>query len=220
MSTVLINRTGVDQVTLDISQTGRDETSVTLRHDLLDENRTYHLSVTELKADLNKSPIFNYEDDYELFRVIRRNAGENLLVANNTAIVDPRAVYTLSKNKHFFNTFAFLDDIQGFARGFSEYITLAGILDFTPYGKVVNTEDAIYQYIPPLTQDQMNNIGSYDMFEFRVNSDNRCIIHGSSTFWNHFCNTAKSARSEIVWPNGQCDCGTGWILLLDMFASQ
>ena len=54
---VVANKIGVDQVSLQLFQTGSSETSCTLKHTLLDEGKSYHFGVTSLNVPLDGTPI-------------------------------------------------------------------------------------------------------------------------------------------------------------------
>ena len=95
MSNFVINRTGLDQVTLEMSQTGSSETSVSLRDPLLDESLDYVFCVDHLSVPLASVPITS-KTNKELFRVVRRNASETLNFDANTAL-DAMYTYTLTK---------------------------------------------------------------------------------------------------------------------------
>ena len=86
MSNFIVNKTGLDQVTLEMMTTGRSEASINLQESLLDETLNYQFCVDHLNVPLNAVPI-NDGVGKELFRVIRRNVGESLN-RDDTAIVE------------------------------------------------------------------------------------------------------------------------------------
>ena len=83
MTTYQPNRSNLDEVTIELNQTGQSHTQVNLRHAVLDEKKDYVFSVDNLQVPLNNCPIFNVEG--ELFRIERRNVGE-LVSVNNDVI--------------------------------------------------------------------------------------------------------------------------------------
>ena len=139
MSNFQINKVGLDQVTLEMTVTGRSEGSINLREALLDESLEYVFCVDHLNAPLDSVPI-NTKTDQELFRVIRRNANRTLddvlnvdiynVVGNN--VINPTFVYTLERK--FYDIASFVRNLNNWARGVEETITLAGLYDFRPLG--------------------------------------------------------------------------------------
>ena len=86
MSSYLINRSGVDQVSVEFMQTGRSETSCSLHNDLLDGTKQYHFCVDSMNIPLNNTPL-NRHKGTELFRILRRNVGTNIELEDlNTSI--------------------------------------------------------------------------------------------------------------------------------------
>ena len=77
MTQVAINRVGTDSTVLELMQTGSSETSANLRHALLDDKLNYSFSVVALSVPLNRAPIHPVSETTELFRVERRNVGQN-----------------------------------------------------------------------------------------------------------------------------------------------
>lgn len=86
MSSYLINRSGVDQVSVEFMQTGRSETSCSLHNDLLDGTKQYHFCVDSMNIPLNNTPL-NKHKGTELFKILRRNVGTNIELEDlNTSI--------------------------------------------------------------------------------------------------------------------------------------
>ena len=81
MTTYQPNRANLDEVAIELNQTGKSSTQVNLRHAILDDKRDYVFSVDSLQAPLNNCPIFTYEG--EVFRIERRNVGELITVNND-----------------------------------------------------------------------------------------------------------------------------------------
>ena len=78
MTTAVINKSGVDQVVIEFIQQASDETEVNLRNVLLSGDLSYHFTVSELSVPLDKCPMHPITQEFELFRVIRRNVGVSL----------------------------------------------------------------------------------------------------------------------------------------------
>ena len=78
--TTTIVRTGTDVVTLEVLQTGSDETTVVLQKidALLDGSKNYHFACTELSVPLENCPMHPLTQQFELFSIIRRNVGRSL----------------------------------------------------------------------------------------------------------------------------------------------
>ena len=173
MTTVEINRSGTDQTTLDIFQTGSYESSVALRHDLLDSKLNYHFAVTSLSVPLNEAPIFRLTEAKELFRIERRDTGNTknadltLHTPGNAGAVVPyrRRVFTINPKKKFFDVSSFVKDLSNFCRGFNMWWTL------DTEGNGFNPQAAGYSGVgaplPGRTAAQWGQHGSYKSFKLR-----------------------------------------------------
>ena len=211
MSNFQVNRVGLDQVTLEMTTTGRSEGSVNLRDALLDESREYVFCVDHLNAPLDAVPI-NHVTDQELFRVIRRNVGTTVDVESNISlyvqpeanppVIDPVYVYTLERK--FFDIASFVRDINNWARGVEESITAKGLEDVTGYGGPHDAEDADESFVPPLRvllarsiKDQKED-GRYDMIRYRLGVDGSLITILSHDFINNFVLQFSRYGAEVL----------------------
>jgi len=190
MTTVSINRSGTDQASIDIFQTGSFESAVTLRHDLLDSKLNYHFAVTSLSVPLNKAPIFKLTAPVELFRIERRDVGNSVAAdltlhhpgGNLPVDIVPAAVrvFTIRPDTRMYDVTSFVKLISNWTRGFEQYWTLAGF-DPTAGGY---SDDGIA--LPQLTYAQMEIYNPYDFINIRLTADGTLQFVGSDIFWNNF----------------------------------
>jgi hypothetical protein len=77
---VVLNRIGLDHVSMNISESGSSVSSVTLDELLLDPTKDYVMRVTELNAPISAIPLFGFDSagkllNLELFRIKHRFPG-------------------------------------------------------------------------------------------------------------------------------------------------
>ena len=192
MTTVEINRSGTDQTTLDIFQTGSYESSVALRHDLLDSKLNYHFAVTSLSVPLNEAPIFRLTEAKELFRIERRDTGNTknadltLHTPGNAGAVVPyrRRVFTINPKKKFFDVSSFVKDLSNFCRGFNMWWTM------DTEGNGFNPQAGGYSGVggplPGRTAAQWGQHGSYLFLTVKLTADGTLQLVGNDYFWNNF----------------------------------
>jgi len=190
MSNFVVNRNGLDQVTLEFMTTGTSEASINLRDALLDEKLSYVFSVDHLNAPLDSVPITNIIDK-ELFRIERRNVGETLDIEVNTSLPDDVFVYTLSRK--FYDVPSFVRDLNNWARGVEQFLTIQGLVDFRTYGGVSNAATPAASVVAPLRAlqprtlvDILGGLGYYDFIRFRLTIDGSLILELSHDFTNNF----------------------------------
>ena len=173
---VTVNRHGVDQTTLEITQVGKNESQVSLRDVLLDENKSYHLAVSSLNIPFDAFPLYT-PDNSEIFRIIRRRAGADPAVQNNTSLIVP---YTaVFRNNHTcFDASAVVGYINNMLTGFNQAQGAVGIPILNQYGKLNNVENLVYQVVPP--DDDARFIWA------TITADARIAINMTTTFTNHF----------------------------------
>ena len=124
MTTVSINRSGTDQATLDIFQVGNHESSVYLRHDLLDSKLNYHFAVTSLSVPLNDTPIFKLSGPTELFRIERRDVGASINSdltmhepGNPAGAAPTTGIFQIRPDDKMFDASTFVKSLSNFVRG-------------------------------------------------------------------------------------------------------
>lgn len=189
MSTFIVNKNGLDSVTLEMCTSSRPEASVNLREALLDESKEYVFCVDSLNVPLDSVPI-NDISNKELFRVIRRNVETTLDYDPNTAIANPAVVYTL--NQKFYDVSSFVRNLNNWARGFETTYTLQGLTDFRLYGGP-SGGTAQASVVAPLrddllakTADQIAATGRYDFIRFKLAVDGTLVVVMSHDFVNNF----------------------------------
>ena len=200
MTTVEINRSGTDQVTLEIVQSGSSESSVSLRHDLLDGKKQYNFCISSLSVPLNGAPIFKLTAPVELFRIERRNVGQSInadlsLVTTNqsaapgnppvgTPVPDEYSVFTIRPDQTYFDVSSFLLTVSNFCRGFNDFWT------HDQLGNGFDPTDAEYSGVgvprPGRTAAEMRLQGRYKFLTARMTADGKLQFQGDDTFWNNF----------------------------------
>ena len=208
MSNFQVNKVGLDQVTLEMTTSGRSEGSVNLRDALLDESLEYVFCVDHLNAPLDAVPI-NTKTDQELFRVIRRNANRTLddvinvdiynVVGNN--VINPTFVYILERK--FYDIASFVRNLNNWARGVEETITLGGLYDFRPLGGDADANDlaevAPLRELDPRSLVEMEGgLGRYDMVRFRLGVDGSLIMILSHDFVNNYVLQFTRYGAEVL----------------------
>ena len=192
MTSVTINKTGQDQVVLELMQTGNNETSVNLRHNLLDDQLQYMFSVASLSVPLNAADISGVNVDTELFVVRRRNVGELRTNIYVTAPFD--SDFTLYANMKHYDVSSLVRALANWARGFNNDQSLAGILDPREFGgdsgeasAQSSVDNGIgIEILQPLTQAEINGGQGYNFLSVQVTPDGKLQITGTSSFWNNF----------------------------------
>ena len=203
----MINRHGLDQVTLEFQTTGRSECSVSLQEALLSESLDYVFCVDSLNIPLDLVPICP-ETDKELFRVIRRNVGTTLDDVENIKLNND-FVYTL-KDK-FYDVPSFVRSLNNFGRGIEQTLTLSGITDFRTLGGDPDAETPEDSVVPPLrvltprtiedirgTPPAPVALGYYDMLRFRLAVDGTLLTWMSHDFQNNFVLQFTRYGAEVL----------------------
>ena len=198
MSTFIVNKNGLDSVTLEMCTTARSEASVNLREALLDEAKDYVFCVDSLNVPLDSVPI-NKTLNKELFRVVRRNALQTLDKDSNSDIGEELVVYTVTQK--FFDVASFVRSLNNWARGLENAYTLQGLADFRTLGgdpgagSALQSNDAPFQFLrflPARTQAQINGtldvpaLGRYDFIRFKLAVDGTLVLVLSHDFTNNF----------------------------------
>jgi hypothetical protein len=191
---VVANKIGVDAVTLQLFQTGSSETSCTLKHALLDEALNYHFAVTSLNVPLDGTPIMDEVSvAQELFRIERRNVGQDLAVGANVTLAAPFGAiaadrfpaYNVEPGKKFYDSISFVRDVNNYCQRFNEYQSLRGIADLTLYGGA--NQAGIPPAVPLVAMNAVQAAaGGYDFLKARVSSDGRIVFDLNSHFTNNF----------------------------------
>ena len=205
MSNFVVNKNGLDQVTLEMTTTGRNEASINLKEALLDERLDYVFCVDSFTVPLDTVPINNTLDTV-LFKVIRRNRGRTLNNALNTDIIAPFApaqyVYTLDRK--FYDVASFVRSLNNWGRGLELDITTNGLVDFTYYGGPHDAQNAGASIVAPLRalapRDAAGreNYGLYDMVRFRLGVDGSLVIMLSPDFTNNFLFEFSRYGAEVL----------------------
>ena len=205
MSNFIVNKHGLDQVTLEMTTTGRSEASINLREALLDERQDYVFCVDSFTVPLDSVPINNTLDT-RLFELIRRNRGRTLNNAVNTAIVVPFTpadfVYTLDRK--YYDVASFVRSLNNWARGIELDIATQGLLDFTNYGGPHDAPNAPASVVAPLrilparNANERRNLGTYDFINFRLAVDGSLVIKLSTDLTNNFVFKFSRYGAEVL----------------------
>jgi hypothetical protein len=175
---------GLDQTTLDLMQTGSDQTVVQLKHNLLDEKLSYHFGVTSLSVPLNEAPIFKVAVDTEIMRIGRRNAGNTVTLAVNTTVA--YNAYIADDSRKFYDVTTFVRDMNNWARGFEKFQTLLGIENLAGYGGLGDVANPPLIHLPHKDAAGIAATGTYSFLNFKLSPDGRLIVTGSTHFFNNF----------------------------------
>ena len=203
MSQYLVNRTSLDEVTLEINQTGSAEATANLRVPLLDDKRSYVFCVDSLIAPLTNAPIFDLDIDTELFRIQRRNVGAQFNTNLNCGdVIDAgnvANVFGLYKVTHkIYDIPSLVMSLNNFAREFEYKQTLLGINQYIgrDYGAPQNVDPTVFGFdqaviapnniLPAWTAAEITNFGTHKFLNFKLLNDGTLVLHGTSDFWNNF----------------------------------
>ena len=205
MSNFVVNRNGLDQVTLEMTTTGRNEASINLKDSLLDERLDYVFCVDSFTVPLDTVPINNTLNTV-LFEVIRRNVDESLNNALRTNIIAPFAdvLYTYTLDRKFFDIASFVRSLNNWARGVERDITTNGLVDFRNYGGPSAAQTAGASIVPPLRAlqprdaDEIDQLLTYDMIKFRLGVDGSLVIKMSPDFANSFVLRFSRYGAEVL----------------------
>ena len=209
MTQYLVNRSSLDEVSLELNQTGHHESSINLKEALLDDKRSYVFAVDSLIIPLNNAPIFDLEINTELFRIQRRNVGLQLNTNLNCGSVavaagihnvpEPFGIYRVNRN--IYDIATLVSDLNNNARDFEYKQSRLGIADEVDaaiglhYGaeQAVDPLDAGFlaaiaplNVLPRRTEDELQEDGTYSFLNFKLLNDGTLVIQGSSDFWNNF----------------------------------
>ena len=207
MTSISINKSGQDQVVLELMQTGSYETSVNLKNYLLDSGLTYMFSVASLSVPLNNAPISSVTADTELFRVLRRDV-DAAFDSNLATGFDSR--FMVSPNDKHYDVSGFARSLANWARGFNVQQSLLGLADLRPYGgpsggSVAEAIVPPLEALPALTEAQIDgDVGAYNFHTIQVTPDGKLQVTGTNNFWNNFIimmssyGAAKLGLSETV----------------------
>ena len=196
MTSVAINRVGTDQVTLELLQTGKNETSVNLRHNLLDDRLTYMFCVSHLSVPLNFAPINPVTGTEELFRVERRNVGHSQATQAqlDSLLLNPLAyTFSVREANRMYDVAMLIRDLASFCTGFNKEMSLLGIPDLRLYGGPHDAPNAAaaeippLEILPPITEQDIAEHGQvYIFLNIEVSADGSLRIIGTPNFWNNF----------------------------------
>ena len=188
MTTVSINRSGTDQATLDVFQVGSHESSVFLKHDLLDSKLNYHFAVTSLSVPLNETPIFKLSGPTELFRIERRDVGasihEDLTLhepGNAAGDAPTDGIFEIRPDNKMFDASTFVKSLSNFVRGFNIEWTLVGF-NGGDAGSGYSRDGTNY----PAKAEADAYEEPYEFLGLKLTADGSIHLTGSDGFWNNF----------------------------------
>ena len=224
MTQYIVNKSGLDEVSLEINQTGNPESSINLKVPLLDDKKSYVFCVDNLIVPLDEAPLFKYDVGDVLFTIERRNAGSQFSdlfglvgaaahvhlgcgtltvdAAGIVTVTDGFGVYAIERN--VYDVPSLVADLNNFARGFEIKQSLKGInLDINLYGAHVNVDLDVDDITPlnqleALTEAAIREFGTYPLLDFRLLNDGTLVIQGSSDFWGNFIINFTPAGMETL----------------------
>ena len=206
MSQFVINKSGTDQVTLEMMAHGSSESSANLKHEILDPRLKYVFCVDSLNVPLNACPI-NPITNQELFRVLRRNVGTS--IDGNADVAIPILLvaaelqaYVLAGRK-FFDVTTFVQALNTWAKQFEHDFTLTGIEDFEPYGGVHGVVGdasivAPLQRMPAKLPALIQAEDVYDLIRFKMSVDGALSVQMHSNFTNNFVLKFTRIGAELL----------------------
>lgn len=110
MSSVVVNKVNSDVVEIEIIESRSDKSTTALQEALLDGQKEYNFAVVQLSCDLQQHPMFPITEEFELFRIVRRNVDESL--------TDQTAAYDLANAN--FVTWSEIDSLPELSGGYSD----------------------------------------------------------------------------------------------------
>lgn len=205
MSNFVINKTGLDQVTLEFMQTGNSETSVNLKEALLDESKNYVFCVDHLSIPLDSVPI-NNTIDQELFRIQRRNVGQSLdeegpnFQINTTGIDGNGTEFIYNLDDKYYDVPSFVRTLNNFSRGFEQRMSETGLLDLRLLGGDSNAANADDAEVAPLRILPALNVvpPRYDFIRFKLAVDGTLVIVMTHDFTNNFILKFTRYGAEVL----------------------
>ena len=175
MTQVVLNRHGVDHVSLTMTTTGSHVASATTNSQLLDPTLSYVLRVNELNCPTNTIPIFAPNTNEELFRIKRRVGGTTLLAFNAGMDSAFGTVFnTTQAGIQHFTTASFLTNLAKQGSNFNGQQDAIGVQGVAS----ANTQHVYLQ--------------------IRVNADGCTEFVGSAVFWNNFA-IVFSERAVVLF---------------------
>ena len=189
----ILNRNGVDQISIEFLQTGRSETECTFNQDTLDGQKEYMFCVDSWNVPLNGTPLNRYRGQ-ELFTIFKRNAGTNIEVQSNIAIADGNGLsYTIVED--FLDVQSLIASLSNFARGFRQRFE-TGIADLRLYGGLADAQSPAAAVVAPLEAIPADNLDIW--IAFTMDLDGRIVVQLSSNFINHFVIRFTRIGSELL----------------------
>ena len=179
MSDVVLNRIGIDHVSLNMTTMGDSIASTTLNELLLDPTKEYVCRITELNAPVSSLPLFGFNQlaaplNVELFRVKTRIAGTTHAAfefggseTTGLGLVGFESnLNTLGAgDRVYFSPGSFITELGRHSNNVTQELDLVG--GFPVAGVVADSK--------------------HNYFNIRLNADGCAEFIGSSIFWNNFC---------------------------------
>ena len=163
MTQVVLNRHGVDHVSLTMTTTGHHVASATTNSQLLDPTLEYVLRINQLNCPTDTIPIFPPNTNVELFRIKRRVPGTTLLAFNaGMATAFDTVFRTTQAGIQHFTAASFLTSVAKQGSNFNGQQDGLGVQGVAP----ANT--------------------NHVYLKISLNADGCTEFVGSAVFWNNF----------------------------------
>lgn len=195
MTDVVLNRIGIDHVSLTMTTQGSSVAMTTLNELLLDPTKEYCCRVTEINAPINSLPIFGFDAadailDEELFRIKYR--GDDGTVV--TKIQFDAGYETTNLGVPFESRLR--------TKGAGGRIMYAQSSFLTEMGRHANS---ITQGLDKIGFAPFYANDKHEYFKIRLNADGCAEFIGSSVFWNFFV-VQFTERGKVLFGTGPfCD---------------
>ena len=171
MTTVNLNREGIDVVELKLTTTGTNRCHFTSRENILNSDLDYIFAVTDLNVDCSDLPIFPPDVLNTLITIKKRRVGQALAALPNADVSPTFGISPI--RQRYFDVSSLIAALSQFANTFSTLQDAAGINAATHGGGANVVPDAMQQ-----EGTQYLKIG--------LDASGRLKFEGVSFFWNHF----------------------------------
>ena len=171
MTTVNLNREGIDVVELKLTTTGTNRCHFTSRENILNSDLDYIFAVTDLNVDCSDLPIFPPDVLNTLITIKKRRVGQALAALPNADVSPTFGISPI--RQRYFDVSSLIAALSQFANTFSTLQDAAGIIA-AAHGGGAN-----------VVPDTMQQEGT-QYLKIGLDASGRLKFEGVSFFWNHF----------------------------------
>ena len=171
MTTVNLNREGIDVVELKLTTTGSNRCHFTSRENILNSDLDYIFAITDLNVDCSDLPIFPPDVLNTLITIKKRRVGLALAALPNANVSPTFGISPITQR--YFDVSSLIAGLSQFANTFSTLQDAAGITGAAHGGG------------PNILPDAMQQDGT-QYLKIGLDASGRLKFEGVSFFWNHF----------------------------------